>query len=56
MKSQLLTITSILLIIVGCNPKEDNHNQTIYFNGDIITMEGEEPQYVESVVQQDRQN
>lgn len=53
MKSQLLTITSILLIIVGCNPKEDNHNQTIYFNGDIITMEGEEPQYVESVVQQD---
>lgn len=53
MKSQLLTITSILLIIVGCIPKEDNHNQTIYFNGDIITMEGEEPQYVESVVQQD---
>ena len=29
------------------------NNATVYFNGDILTMEGSEPKYVEAVVVKD---
>ena len=67
MKHKLIVLASILLIVSAC--KNDTKNdqsetaepvaepyklqQTIYYNGDIITMEGDEPQYVEAVVQRE---
>ena len=46
-----------ILIFYSCNDVKDkvkgsssNESVTIYFNGDIATMEGETPQYVEAIV------
>ncbi|MFD1314900.1 amidohydrolase [Namhaeicola litoreus] len=58
----LITFQFVLMAILSlsCNQakkQEDNsksanlESNTIYFNGDIITMEGEQPQYVEAVVE-----
>ncbi|WP_304198804.1 hypothetical protein [Flavobacterium alvei] len=45
------TITFLLLLaLVSCAKKEvTNPADTIYFGGDIVTMEGEEAQYAEAV-------
>ncbi|MGG6230816.1 amidohydrolase [Tenacibaculum sp. SDUM215027] len=52
----------VLVILTSCNNQEKNKaakaepyklQQTIFYNGDIITMEGEKPQYVETVVQRE---
>lgn len=67
MKTQNLLLASlIILLLSACNndiKKNQNETkaiaepyklqQTIYFNGDIITMEGDEPEYVEAVVQRE---
>ena len=58
MKRVLLSLFGILLLISSCkeNSKKDNEydpsQATLYFGGDIITMEGDEAQYAEAVVQQ----
>ncbi len=56
MKSKLLLLI-VLSVIISCNSeKKENKStsgasdQTIYFGGDIITMEGVAPEYVEAVV------
>ena len=61
MKKNLLPLLGIFLLMSSCEDtsrtNEDiptSPNQTtIYFGGDILTMEGEEAQSAEAVVQQD---
>ncbi len=62
MKIKLLTIVGIAVLFMACNSKSNKRNatetepneisETIYFGGDIITMEGDQPEYTEAVVQQ----
>ncbi|MFK5878693.1 MAG: amidohydrolase [Flavobacteriaceae bacterium] len=60
----LTILLLILTISIGCknnvgdtsketSSKDVSANQTLYFGGDIITMEGDKPEYTETVVQQD---
>ncbi|MCF1191326.1 amidohydrolase [Mangrovimonas sp. AS39] len=48
-----------LLTLFSCNQKKEKEpeaissNQTMYFNGDIITMEGDAPDYAEALVEED---
>ena len=44
----LKSCLSALLLLIATQVFADN--TAIYFNGDILTMEGEKPQYVEAVV------
>ncbi|ULQ51163.1 amidohydrolase [Flavihumibacter fluvii] len=61
MRKILLSLLGILLLISSCkeNSKTSQDNPTsasqitLYFGGDILTMEGEEAHYAEAVVQQD---
>lgn len=58
---------AVVLTIIGCDNKASKKNdstpvaepyklqQTLYHGGDIITMTGEEPKYVEAVVQREGQ-
>lgn len=50
---RLLVATGIILVAMACNTKPDRQNpeQTLYYGGDIITMEGDEPHYAEAVVE-----
>lgn len=56
-----LSVLSILSIVsvsetkkeVTANTGPQKLNQTIYYSGDIITMEGKTPKYVEAVVQRE---
>ena len=58
MKKNLLTLLVVLALMSSCKDKVKTENDnsssiseaTLYFGGDIITMEGEAPQYVEAVV------
>ncbi|RUA07003.1 MAG: amidohydrolase [Flavobacteriia bacterium] len=56
MKIRLLILSVFILTLFACNNAEKNSNQQInknqslYYGGDIITMEGDAPQYVEAVV------
>ncbi|MFK5878692.1 MAG: amidohydrolase [Flavobacteriaceae bacterium] len=51
----------LLIAIVGCTAEkkeettstENQPQQTIYFGGDIITMDGDTPQYIEAVIERD---
>ena len=58
MNKIVLSLLGILLLISSCNENSKKNKEydpsqtTIYFGGDILTMEGEEAQYVEAVVQQ----
>ena len=45
----LFFILSLLLLLVGCKSQTEQAADTIYFGGDIITMEGDSPQYAEAV-------
>ena len=56
-----ITILLIFIIFASCKNTQtkidssvgkDDSNQTIYFGGDIVTMEGESLQYAEAVVQE----
>lgn len=58
---KLIGTLFIALILFGCNNQNKNTNEKkndislnsiIYYNGDIITMSGDKPEYVEAVVQQ----
>lgn len=53
-----MTIKHVFLIcglslFICCNETVTEKPATIYFNGDIITMSGESPSYVESIVEKD---
>ncbi len=57
MKKYFLFILLFTLVTVSCNTekkensyKTNSSDQTIYFGGDIITMEGDNAEYVESIV------
>ncbi|PID26798.1 MAG: hypothetical protein CR982_08255 [Candidatus Cloacimonadota bacterium] len=39
----------LIILLISCTSKKDA--KTLYFNGDIITMETERPQYVEALVE-----
>ncbi len=43
----------LLISIFSCNNNQTNESVTMYFNGDIITMEGNTPVYAEAVVSKD---
>lgn len=47
-----LTLIGFVLMTFSCTKKIDSQAPTIYFNGDIITMEGKEPKYAEAVVEE----
>jgi predicted amidohydrolase YtcJ len=59
MKRLILFLIGISLLMISCKDKVDvvaepyQLQQTIFYNGDIITMEGNEPYYVEAVVQRE---
>lgn len=67
MKTQhLLQVSLFVILLSACNNDTKNNQsktkavaepyklqQTIYYGGDIITMEGDEPEYVEAVVQRE---
>jgi predicted amidohydrolase YtcJ len=53
MKNKILLFASICLIAVACTTKTPPSNQSLYFNGDIITMQGDSPQYTEALVEED---
>jgi predicted amidohydrolase YtcJ len=49
----LLFIFAAILILLGCKQQPENSADSIYFGGDIITMEGDSPEYVEAVAVKD---
>ena len=52
MKKLLVLFVSLCMFSCNDSTKKaapENAADTIYFNGDIITMEGDEPTYVEAV-------
>ena len=61
MKTYIFTLTIISLLLTSCTSEkkeleasaENQLNQTLYYGGDIITMEGSSEVYTEAVVQQD---
>ena len=44
---------ALLLGSVSSNAVADVPQQTLYFGGNIITMKGDEPTYVEAVIERD---
>ena len=59
MKNTFLILLMVASAIISCNTEkkdsnsnagQNNTDQTIYYGGDIITMEGNAPEYVEAVV------
>lgn len=51
MKVSVLILACIPLMI-ACGPHAEDKNQTLYLNGEILTMEGENPHYAETVVEE----
>ncbi|EAQ42446.1 amidohydrolase family protein [Polaribacter sp. MED152] len=57
MKKQIITLGLLLVaLFIGCDSKKNNsvtnnNTATIYHNGDIITMDGEKPVYVDALVE-----
>lgn len=49
MKNNIYFYCLVVISLAGCNPKVENPADAIYFNGEILTMMGLEPAYVESV-------
>jgi hypothetical protein len=49
----LLFIFAALIILIGCKQQPEKVANSIYFGGDIITMEGDTPQYAEAVAVKD---
>ena len=49
----LLLIFTLLLMFVGCKQQPEKAADTIYYGGDIVTMEGDSPQYAEAVAVKD---
>ena len=42
-----------ITLIYSCNKIENTDKSTVYYNGDIITMVGDSPEYVEAIVEKD---
>lgn len=57
MKSSIVSIALLAGILVSCDSGENQNqsttNTTLYYGGDIITMEGDTPMYVEAIIQTD---
>ena len=55
MKNYTFYCLAFLLLLIGCRTesKENLFADTIYFNGTILTMEGDEPEYVKAVAIKD---
>jgi len=45
----LFFVVAALVVLIGCKSQPENAADSIYFGGDIITMEGDSPQYAEAV-------
>ncbi len=57
---KFLTTLFSLLLLLSCDTQKKGstdetsvHNHTIFYNGDIVTMEGDSPQYAEAVVERE---
>lgn len=67
MKHFKIQVFALLVILLSCKDKAEQANteipvaepyklkQTIYYGGDILTMEGDSPSYVEAIVQREGQ-
>lgn len=60
MKKSILSFFAIAILLLGCKKEEksdtaptDSGAAVVYYNGDIITMEGKQPTYAEAVVVKD---
>lgn len=57
MKKKINYLFVLLILFTSCKKNEKsestNNNAVVYYNGDIITMEGNEPTYAEAVVVKD---
>lgn len=63
MKNYVFWVLACVFMFTSCKKSSDNKQevvaepyqlkQTLFFGGDIITMEGDEPQYVEALVQRE---
>jgi predicted amidohydrolase YtcJ len=55
MKRQFLLVLIASVLFLGCNDaiKKTDEDVTLYYNGDIITMETDSPVYVEAIAEQD---
>jgi hypothetical protein len=51
--SQLLTAFFSFLILNSCNSTKNERADTIYINGDILTMKGDNANYVEALTLKD---
>jgi len=51
MKNHTIYFLAIFLVFFSCNepPTEPILADTVYFNGTILTMEGDEPDYIKAV-------
>jgi predicted amidohydrolase YtcJ/heat shock protein HslJ len=52
MKKLIFAMTAFA-ILFGCTPQPENPADAIYFGGDIVTMEGDAPQYAEALAVKD---
>jgi len=50
---KLYSLIEICLLVIFSTAHIYGQSPTLYFNGDIITMEGDKPQYAEALVQED---
>ncbi len=60
---KIILLSTLIAFFISCTNKKSNNtkaeaepyklNQTVYYGGDILTMAGETPQYVEAVVQRE---
>ncbi|MGB5323320.1 amidohydrolase [Lutimonas sp.] len=50
---KLLVAILAITLLYACNTTEKTNTATVYFNGDILTMVGDSPNYVEALVEQD---
>jgi predicted amidohydrolase YtcJ len=57
MKKKINYLFVLVILFTSCkkneNPESTNNNAVVYYNGDIITMEGKEASYAEALVVQD---
>lgn len=59
MKKSIFTVFAVAMLLLACKKEEKTTHSTdsgvaeVYYNGDIITMEGNEPTYAEAVVVKD---
>lgn len=49
---KLFFILMIASSFISCSEQKKNDTQTLFYGGDIVTMEGDKPEYVEAVVRE----